>query len=176
MISRELRQTIEKALREDEVVKYMKAGLLRSVYFYMNRNEVVNTWQLTNYLMQVSGLTPAEILENLGVTVPKFCFRYIIIPHITVPANIKQLNDYAFAECPYLKVLELESKSMYFKKSVFDGTPIQIIKYNGTMTDWNNQVKLDKGWLDNCKNEIEVTCSDGVFYYQSGGQGNYFVS
>lgn len=176
MISKELRQTIEKALREDEVVKYMKAGLLRTVYFYMNRNEIVNSWQLTEYLMQISGLTAEEILENLGLAVPKFCFRYINTSHITVPANIKQLNDYAFAECPNLKTLEIESKTMYFKKSVFDGTPIDIIQYNGTMNDWNNQVKLDKGWLDNCKNEIEVTCDDGVFYYQSGGQGNYFVS
>lgn len=176
MISRELRQTIEKALLEDEVVNYVKAGLLRAVYFYMNRNLIVDTWQLTEYFMHVSGLTAERILENLGVTVPRFCFRYINISHITVPANIKQLNDYAFAECPTLKVLEIESKSVSFKRSVFAGTPIDIIKYNGTMNDWNDQVKLDPGWLDNCRNKIEVTCDDGIFYYESNGQGNYFVS
>lgn len=76
-------------------------------------------------------------------------------------SNLENISDNAFSMNPCLESIEIPASVKAIGSSaLWGGSKLIIIRYKGTIEEWNKVDKKD-GWADECLT-TEVMCSDGV--------------
>lgn len=74
--------------------------------------------------------------------------------------KLEKISDYAFSGCSSLKLVYLNKSIIKIDAGAFTHCPnLTVIKFVGTMSEWNNVTKED-GWKDDTLQKI--VCTDGV--------------
>lgn len=102
-------------------------------------------------------------LEGIKAQAFSYCIK---LSSLIFPESLEYISDRAFEDCGDLKELTfLGTIPPKMVRKAFNNCPIEIIHFNGSMTTWKNNVKME---AFNLSNQIKVVCRDGEIIKNKG--------
>ena len=92
--------------------------------------------------------------------------RCVKLASLVFPESLEYISGGAFEDCDSLKELTfLGTIPPKMVKKAFSNCPIETVHFNGSMTTWKNNVKVE---AFNLSNQIRVVCRDGEIIKNRG--------
>lgn len=116
---------------------------------------------IPTYCFYMQPLTEFTIPETV-IRIGNRAFLGTKLKKITIPATIRRMGALAFAKCPYLEEVTIET-DVLFPVGVFNGCKaLKRVKVNCDIEEWKR--RLDQGYYDSSLYEqTGVHCTDGIW-------------
>ena len=136
----ELPEDFKKFLLQPETQKQLNAYDIKGIYDKLNSSSFkVNCISLFTQLLYSIGINPLDYLEYI----PDFFLQSTSLVAIKIPNNIKNINSYAFYDCPHLTSIIIPSSVINIGEGAFAGyNKLQDI-YITDIAAWCNISGLD---------------------------------
>jgi len=174
---------VEKAIHNFNTVNNITNNVTNEI-----KADVVNVYETKESDFIIKGGTLVEyigeavdvVIPNNVVSIGTGAFKNCAVKSVKIPKSVDKIEDYAFDECEYLKVVEFESTTK--NHEIFKGcTAIEKIKYDN-MSFWNEETWYyywETGELKKCyalrdDDEGRVFVPEGTDrIVEQKGYGNY---
>lgn len=113
------------------------------VPFSVKKNELAGITGLRQYAFYGSSINSIELPDGL-ITIGSYALANCTnIKEIEIPNSVSSINGNAFRSCSSLNKITLYNEPIEIYSGAFAYGKITTVNYNGSISDWNNNIKFN---------------------------------